>query len=94
MNQGAILIRATGKMQGVFPANGSDFTLEELQGFVGGYIQVVSYTENTIMVVNEEGKGQLPMNIRATIIAKANGALHFNDYIAGDALLCPSEMVK
>ena len=94
MRQSAILIKSDGEAIGVVPANGGDFTLEELQGFVEGYIEIVPLTENVIMVVNEEGKGVLPMNFSATVIAKAQNAIFPYDYIAGNALMCPSEMVK
>lgn len=89
-----ILLTATGAAIGVAPANGTDYTLEELQGLVEGYIEIVTLTENTIMVVNEEGKGCLPKNVKATVMAKALGAIFPEDYIAGDALLCASDMVK
>lgn len=89
-----ILITATGVTVGVTPANGADYKLEELQRLVGGLIEIVTLTENTIMVVNEEGKGALPKNVRATVMAKALGAIFPEDYIAGNALMCPSDMVK
>lgn len=92
--QAGLLIQSDGEAIGVVPANGGNFTLEELQGFVEGYIEIVPLTENVIMVVNEEGKGVLPPNFPATIIAKAQGAIFPNDYIAGNALMCPSDMVK
>ena len=92
--QAAILIQSNGDAKGVVPANGGDFTLEELQGMVEGLIEIVPLTKNVIMVVNEEGKGVLPINVPATIIAKAQGAIFPFDYIAGNALMCPSDMVK
>ena len=92
--QAAILIQSDGDSRGVVPANGWDFTLEELQGMVEGYIEIVPLTENVIMVVNEEGKGVLPPNPAATVIAKAQNAIFPYDYIAGNALMCPSDMVK
>ena len=94
MRQAAILIKSDGEAKGVVPANGGDFTLEELQGFVGGLIEIVTLSNNVIMVVNEEGKGVLPPNPTATIIAKTQNAIFPFDYIAGDALMCPSGMVK
>lgn len=94
MSQGAILFNTDGGVQDVYPANGSDFTLDELQGFVDGWIEVINITPNVIMVVNEEGKGTLPPNPTATIIAKVQKAIFPNDYIAGNAVMCPSEMVK
>lgn len=89
-----ILIAASGVTVGVAPANGTDYTLEELQGYVEGPIEIVTLTANSIMVVNEEGKGALPKNVRATVMAKALGAIFPEDYIAGTALLCASDMVK
>lgn len=94
MRQDAILINTDGRMQGVRPANGGDFSLEELQGFVEGFIEIVELTPNVIMVVNEEGKGVLEPNPTATVLAKARGAIFPHDYIAGNALMCPSNMVK
>ena len=94
MKQDAILIKTDGGMHGVHPANGSDFSLEELQGFVEGLIEIVELTPKVIMVVNEEGKGVLGPNPAATVIAKASNAIFPFDYIAGNALMCPSEMVK
>jgi hypothetical protein len=94
MRQAAILIQSDGDAKGVVPANGGDFTLEELQSLVEGYIEIVPLTKNIIMVVNEEGKGMLPPNPAATVIAKAQNAIFPYDYIAGNALMCPSEMVK
>ena len=94
MSQGAILIKADATTAGIFPANGSDFQLEELQGFVDGLIEIVTISENVIMVVNEDGKGCLPKNVMATVLAKAHGAIFPEDHIAGNVLLCPSDMVK
>ena len=89
-----ILLTATGAAIGVAPANGNDYTLEELQTIVGGPIEIVTFTANTILVVNEEGKGQFTKNLKATVMAKALGAIFPEDYIAGNALLCASDMVK
>ncbi|UVV58215.1 DUF3846 domain-containing protein [Bacteroides thetaiotaomicron] len=38
------------------PANGSEFRLEEMQKMVGGIIEIVYFDDNTVMVINEEGK--------------------------------------
>ena len=89
-----ILLTVTGAAIGVAPANGNNYTLEELQTIVGGLIEIVTLTANTIMVVNEEGKGCLPKNLKATVMAKALGAIFPEDHIAGNALLCASDMVK
>lgn len=89
-----ILLTATGAAIGVAPANLNDYSLEELQGLVEGRIEIVTLTANTIMVINEEGKGCLPKNVKATVMAKALGAIFPEDHIAGNALLCASDMVK
>ena len=94
MSQGAILIKTDATTAGIFPANGSDFQLEELQGLVDGRIEIVTVTEKVIMVINEEGKDVLPINVMATVMAKAQRAIFPWDYICGDVVMCPSEMVK
>lgn len=74
------------------PKNGTDFSLEEMQKIVGGYIEILRLGSELIMVVNEEGKlNGLGFNAKATILARAAG---YDDYIVGDVLVCPSDMVK
>ena len=89
-----ILMSANGATVGVAPANGDNYTLEELQGYVEGRIEIVTLTTNSIMVINEDGKGVYPKNVKATVMAKALGAIFPEDHIAGNALLCASDMVK
>lgn len=38
----------------VTPANGTNFTLEEMQSIVGGYIQIIFLGNGKVMVINEE----------------------------------------
>lgn len=56
--------------------------LEELQKFVGGYIEVVPLTENILLICNEEGKikGLKP----SCIVWRGN----VFDSINGDCFLC------
>lgn len=77
----------------VQPKNGTDFSLEELQGFVGGYIEIVRLNEGKIMVVNEEGKLlDLPVNLLATIPFQLTyGPI---DQIYGNALVCKEDEVR
>lgn len=78
----------------VTPKNGTDFSLDELRGFVGGFIEIVPLTTSKIMVINEEGKlNDLPVNILATKALYLAIGL-FCDVIVGDALICDSEMIK
>lgn len=74
-------------MKTVNPKNGENFSLDELQGFVGGLIEIVDYDGEIIMVVNKEGKGVLPMNRRASQILGW-------DWVAGDVILCRSDEVR
>lgn len=88
------LSKVNGDIEVVCPRNGSDFSLEELQGYVDGLIEIVDLRNGMIAVVNEEGKFTKEMNVFATFVAHTCKALFPNDYIAGDVLFCPSEMVK
>lgn len=48
----------------VSPANGTAFTLEELQKIVGGYIEALYLHDGRIMFLNEDGKRLgLPLNL-------------------------------
>lgn len=76
------------------PKNGTDFSLEELQEFVGGYIEIIPLVDDLIMVVNEEGKLLgLPFNKAATEIFW-DATKNTLDYIVGNALICESCLVK
>ena len=89
-----LLITPEASVTEFVPANGRDFTLEELQKGVEGCIDIIDLTDKTIMVVNEDGKGRLYPNMMATVIAKGCRAIFPHDYIAGNAVLCASDMVK
>ena len=71
----------------VNPKDGKKFTLEELQGFVGGYIERIP-VKGGFMYLNEEGKlKDLPRNERATQLALDSQGIFPDDYICGDALV-------
>lgn len=89
-----LLITPEASVTEFVPANGRDFTLEELQKGVEGCIEIIDLTDKAIMVVNEDGKGRLYPNMMATVIAKGCRAIFPHDYIAGNAVLCASDMVK
>ena len=83
-----LLVKSNGEFRPFRPANGTDFTLAELQGAVGGYIELVQMEDDHYMVVNEDGLGRdLPFNDRATFLL-SNGSL-----IVGDVVICPTRMV-
>lgn len=83
----ATLYKVDGSVLEVHPRNGTEFTLEELQGFVGGYIEIVPLRDGTHLICNEEGKlNGLPLNDEASAVwVKSYG---FTDLIVGDALVC------
>ena len=90
----ATIYKTDGTEEEVQPQNGTDFSLKELQGFVGGYIELVSLPgEKKLMVVNEEGKiDRLPLNQKATeLFHKCKGTY---DVIVGDVLVCDPKQVR
>lgn len=97
MKKIGLLIKTDGTTEPVAPKNGTDFSIHELQAFVGGYIEmltisVLGYGEK-FMVCNEEGKLRgLPYNSAATILYQHS--VNWNgDYIVGDVLLCDVDMI-
>jgi Domain of unknown function (DUF3846) len=85
-------IKTDGTMTEVEPKNGTDFQLDELQKFVGGYIEVVypPSQHGAVMIVNEEGKlRHLPINKLATASYYPN-----QDVIVGDVLLCHTSQLN
>lgn len=83
----ALLIKAGKPYKTVNPANGDKFTLEELQGYVDGFIERIDLQNGKAMYINEDGKAlRLPYNATATVILKNRGCL-IGDYIAGSAIV-------
>ena len=65
----ATLYKATGEQTEVKPKRGHDFTLEELQGYVGGFIEMVGLTNGLCMILDEEGKiKRKPVNRAGTLL--------------------------
>ena len=93
MNIMAKLYKTNGEVIEVSPKNNRDFTLEELQSFVEGDIEIINLTAEKILIVNEEGKiNKLPFNELATELWKKYYGR--TDYIVGNALLCNSDEVR
>jgi hypothetical protein len=86
----AWLLTTDGAAVEIYPKNGrTSFTLQELQHYVGGYIEAVYMQDGRVLIVNEEGKLHgLAFNYRAT--AHAANVL-VNDHIVGNAVLCTME---
>lgn len=91
----AKLIKTDGTIETVEPKNGTDFKLEELQGFVGGYIEIFQLYNGNIMVLSEEGKLiGLERNAVAELLAELAIQCPLNDTFVGNVLLCKEEEVK
>lgn len=75
-------IKSDGTAVELAPKNGKEFTLEEMQAFVGGYIEIVYLDDGRMMILNEEGKlNGLPINDKATALFSPH------DEIVGDVLV-------
>lgn len=75
------------------PANGRDYSLEELRaGIGGGYIQIIGLSDGRLMVMDEEGKFKYGLNEVATDLAK--DVLFEGDYIAGDVLVVEDSQIE
>ena len=90
----AKIIKTDGTEIEVSPKNGTDFSLEEMQKVVCGFMEVYYINNyNDILIINEEGKlYNLPYNKTATELFRK--AYRTDDYIVGDVLVCSKEQVK
>lgn len=85
----ASLIKTDGTITTVHPKAGigKSFSLEELQGYVGGYIEIVYTANGKLCVVNEEGRlMRLQPNPRASLVTGYD--------LVGDALICENHEVE
>ena len=83
----ANICKVDGSLIPVEPKDKKNFSLKELQKFVGGLIELIPLTEDTIMVVNEEGTiNGMPLNSRVS------GA--FGYPIFGDVLVCNTNQLN
>jgi len=68
--------------------------LEDMQEYVGGFIEAIPLTNGFTMVVNEEGRQQnLPNNPEATKIYQDNGGAVGMD-IVGNAMIVRANLIK
>ena len=87
------IYKTDGTTIAVEPKNGTDYSLEELQEIVGGYIEVLPLNDDEIMVLNEEGKILgLDLNDNATELISEAGM--WDDFIVGDVLVCKNDEVR
>jgi hypothetical protein len=90
----AQILKTTGEVWEVEPNNKTDFSLEELQEIVGGYIEIINFPNRECMVVNEEGVYmKLPINASATNLYIQKHNLLEISVIVGDVLICKSNQI-
>tara|TARA_R110002012_G_scaffold311164_2_gene520456 strand:- start:2726 stop:3073 length:348 start_codon:yes stop_codon:yes gene_type:complete len=91
----SFVLKPDGSIESFKPKDGTTFTLEEVQNAVGGYVQPI-YMGSSLMLVNEDGlEIGLPYNSQATkIYTKYFKTNNKENFIVGDVLLCPSNMLK
>lgn len=83
----ATLISVVGQASEIAPANGRTFTLLELQGYVGGYIEALRAPDGRLAFLNEDGKRLgLALNRAATELFRF--IIHPDDVIVGNVILC------
>ena len=64
--------------------------LKEAQEFVGGYIEAVTFPNDDLLIINEDGKSKdLPYNSEASEVWVSHYGM--TDAIVGDALLIKSD---
>ena len=86
----SLILKSNGTIVVTEPKNEIDFSLEEMQAIVGGYVEVVNLKDGRIIVLNEDGKlKHLPLNVQATQLYNMP-----DDFIVGDVLVCESSKVK
>ena len=65
-------------------------TLKEAQEFVGGYIEAITFPNDDLLIINEEGKEkELPYNSDASEVWVSHYGM--TDAIVGDALLIKAD---
>jgi hypothetical protein len=85
----ATLYRTDGRMEELQPANGVNWSLEELQTLVGGYIEVTRTVDGRFLVLDEEGKlKRKDLNIFATRLYVYGR----HDPIVGDAVVIDTRL--
>ena len=88
------IIKSDGIEIEVIPENGEDFSLEEMQKIVGGYVEIIGCNDqNFVCILNEECKIQeLPLNEKAT--ALVNKIISPIDFIVGDVLVAELKYIQ
>jgi len=76
----AKLIEACGVVTEVWPKNGEVFSLEELQGYVGGYVEPLYLEGDKVALMDEDGRFK---HLRVNDVA----SVQLGRYIVGPVLI-------
>ena len=74
--------------------------LKSAQDFVGGMVEVITFPNGDVLIVNEEGKlMNLPLNPEGTALwrmtfTKDKYALGYDDWVSGPAILIKHKALK
>ena len=83
----AVVYKTDGSKVFVEPQNKKEFTLEEMQSLVGGYVELIGHFFNYLVLGDEEGGlKNKPYNRTAS--------LKFGFPLMGDIVFCPTELFK
>ncbi|GHO49227.1 hypothetical protein [Ktedonospora formicarum] len=64
-----------GREEEVQPANGTDFSVQELTNIVGGHLEFINTRDGRLRIIDEHGKSnQKPYNAKATALADISSA--------------------
>ena len=87
-----VLAKRTGTILDIMPMNGKDYSLTEMQHYVGGHIETVDVGDGWVVVLDEEGKQKykLPNPIATNWLLDAG----IYDWVAGDAMLIERAHIK
>ncbi|MDT3388366.1 MAG: DUF3846 domain-containing protein [Bacteroidota bacterium] len=88
-NNFGLQYKANGEIRKARPNNGMDFSLAELQAFVGGHIDIIPLKAfpELVLVCNDEGRiNGLSHNVA--------GSLYYGASIFGDVLICRRNLIK
>jgi len=89
------VIQPDGTITPCLPANGTDFTLEELYTAIGAeMVELVPLADGLYLVGDEEGyRNHKEVNLLATEIYRKATELN-EHFIVGAVLICPQSMIK
>lgn len=100
MTKKAKLYKTNGVVTDIQPKNGKDFSLKELQSYVGGTIDIQALPSGRVLVLNDNGKiDGLPKNEEATFVWKMEYPItrypvNNDELIVGDVIICDSKLIK